>query len=51
MGPEKGMIHCVLSLYHVMLPWDCSGCRVVVMIQVLPQLFPCLHFYVAMDAL
>ncbi len=40
MGSKKDWIHSVHSLDHVMLPWDSSGYRVVVIVQLLPQLFP-----------
>ncbi len=41
----------VLSLDHVSLPWHCPSCRVIIVLQVIPQLFPCLAFSVAMNAL
>ncbi len=48
MGPKKEPIHCVHSLDHFILPWDSTVCRIVIMFQVLPQLFPCICFSVAM---
>ncbi len=48
-GLRRALTLC--SLDHISLPCHCSGCRVIVVLQVLPLLFSCLGFSVAMNAL